>query len=252
VRSTLCCWFFALLAFCVGSAAEAAEIRVLASPALSAAFKALAPAVERETGDTLNLQYGLQAEQQQKIQAGDFDVAIVPAAILDAAIKQGKVAPDTRTPLAHVDLGVGARSGAVKPDISSNDAFRRAMVSASSVAYVVGEASGKQVTKDFESLGIADIMKMKTKVADTVAHVWQAVARGDAEVGFGLTSNIVSAPGVELVGLFPPELQYSVVMTAGVGTTAQLPDAAKMLIRVLRGPVATSALQAAGLTPVAP
>ncbi len=113
-------------------------------------------------------------------------------------------------------------------------------------------STGRQIAKDFESLGIAEIMKAKTKPQKTVTLVWQAAASGDAELGFSFTSNLLSAPGVELAGPFPAELQYSVVLAAGIGSAARQADAAKSFIKYLLTPEAASVLKAKGLEPPAP
>jgi molybdate transport system substrate-binding protein len=217
--------------FALGVAAEAAEIRVVSSPGLTAVFKVIGPQFERATGHKLTFQYGLEAAQKQYIQAGDFDLAIVPSRVLDDAIKDGKIAADTRTLVARAGLSVGVRAGAAKPDVAS---------------------TGRQIAKGFESLGIAEIMKAKTKPQKTVTLVWQAVASGDAEIGFSFTSNLLSAPGVELAGPFPAELQYSVVLAAGIGSAARQADAAKSFIKYLLTPEAASVLKAKGLEPPAP
>jgi molybdate transport system substrate-binding protein len=232
-------------------AANAAEIRVIASPGLTAAFKVLAPQYEHASGNTLAFQYGLGTAQKQRIVAGDFDLAIVPVFALDSAIKDGKIVVDTRTVVARVDLGVGVRVGGVKPDVASVDAFKRAMLAAKSVTYVVDEPAGRQITKDFETLGIADVMKAKVKPQDKVAQVWQAVASGEAELGFGFTSNLLSVPGVQFAGSFPTELQYSVAMVAGIGRAAHETDAAKAFIKFLLAPETVAVLKAKGLEPPA-
>ena len=239
--------------FCVQAvAAQAAEIRVVTSPGLSAVFKELGPQFERATGHKLAFQYGLEAAQKQHIDTGEFDLAIVPAHVLDVAIKDGKIAAETRTPVAIAGLSVGVRAGAAKPDVGSVDAFKRAMVAVKSVAYAANESTGRQIAKDFETLGIAEIMKAKTKPQKTVTQVWQAVASGEAELGFSFTSNLLSAPGVELAGRFPSELQYSVALVGGVGTTAHEAAPAKAFIKYLLAPEAASVFEAKGLEPPAP
>jgi molybdate transport system substrate-binding protein len=132
------------------------------------------------------------------------------------------------------------------------DAFKRAMVAAKSVAYAANESTGRQIAKDFETLGIAEIMKAKAKPQKTVAQVWQAVAAGDADIGFSFTSNLLSAPGVELAGRFPSELQYLVALVGGVGTTANEAAPAKAFIKYLLAPEAASVFKAKGLEPPAP
>jgi molybdate transport system substrate-binding protein len=239
--------------FCVLTvAAQAAEIRVVTSPGLSAVFKELGPQFERATGHTLSFQYGLEAAQKQQISTGEFDLAIVPAHVLDDAIKEGKIVAETRTPVASAGVSVGIRAGAAKPDVGSVDAFKRAMVAAKSVAYAANESTGRQIAKDFETLGIAEIIKAKTKPQKTVAQVWQAVAAGDAEIGFSFTSNLLAAPGVELAGRFPSELQYLVTLVGGVGTTANEAAPAKAFINYLLAPEAASVFKAKGLEPPAP
>ena len=242
----------AALALCIqGTAAKAAEIRVVTSPGLSAVFKVVGPKFEGATGHKLTFQYGLEAAQKKNIQAGEFDLAIVPSHVLDDAIKDGKIAADSRTPVARAGLSVGVRAGATKPDVGSVDAFKHAMVAAKSVAYAANELTGRQIAKDFEALGIAEIMKAKIKPQKTVTLVWQAVASGDAELGFSFTSNLLAAPGVELVGSFPTELQYSVALVAGIGSAAHETDAAKAFIKFLLAPEAVAVLKAKGLEPPA-
>jgi molybdate transport system substrate-binding protein len=242
----------ALLMLLVSISAEAAEIRIIASPGLSAAFEVLGPQFERATGHTLAMQYGLIVVQKQQIEAGAFDLAIVPSLVLDDAIKQGKITADTRTPVARVSVGVGVRANTAKPDLTSTDAFKRALLNAKSVSYVTDEPTGRHIAKEFERLGIADAMKAKTKSQETTARVWQAVASGEVELGFGFTSNALSVRGVELAGLFPPELQYSAVLTAGVSVAARQADGAKALIKYLLAPEAAAVMKTKGLEPAAP
>ena len=231
-------------------AADAGEIRVIASPGLSAAFGDLSPQFERVTGHTLAIQYGLVVAQKQRIELGEFDLAIVPAFVLDDAIKQGTIAANTRTAVARASLGIGVRAGTVKPDLSSVEDFKRALLNAKSVAYVTDEPAGRTIIKGFERLGIAESMNAKTKSQTSVARVWQAVAGGEVELGFGFTSNLLSVQGVEFAGPFPSELQYSVVMTAGIGATAKQADAARVFIKYLLAPEAVAAMKAKGLEPV--
>lgn len=241
--------FSILLFYFPSIAAEAAEIRVVTSPGLSAVFKVLGPQFERTTGNTLTFRYGLQAEQKKQIEAGDFDLAIVPSDVLDGALKAGRIVAETRSPVARVDLGVGIRAGAAKPDLRSVDAFKRAMLAAKSVAYIADEPTGLQIASDFEKLGIAEIMKVKTKPQKTVSLVWKAVATGNAELGFGFASNILSVEGVELAGHLPDELQYFVEMAAGVASGAREAGGAIAFMKYIRTSESASVLKANGLVP---
>ena len=235
-----------------GVTAGAAEVRVIATPALSASMAELGPQFERATGHTLVIRYALVVAQKQQIDAGEFDLAIVPSFVLDDAIKGGRIDAHTRATVARVSLSVGVRAGAPKPDLTSIDAFKRAMLNARSLSYVTDEPTGRHLAKGFESLGIAESMKAKTRSEETVARVWEAVASGEVELGFGLASNAVAVRGVELAGSLPRELQYYVTMIAGVGTAARQGDAAKALINYLMAPEAAAVMKAKGMEPGAP
>jgi len=240
----------AFVAFVIQSQAlAAAEIRVVSTPAVATLMRDVVPEFERTTGHKLAIRYGLNPFQREQIAAGDFDVVIVPSFILDEGIQSRKVAADTRTPLARVQLAVGTRAGAAKPNISSVASFKQAMLNAKLVSYVTDEPSGKTVTAGFERLGIAGEMRAKTKHHESVARVWQAVASGEVELGFGLTSNAMGAPGVEVAGAFPSELQFIVVMAAGIGVTARYVGVAGDFIRFLQSPPVRALMTPKGLEP---
>lgn len=232
-------------------AAKAADVRVIAGAALSGVIGELGPQFERSTGHKLVVEYGILTTMKRQIESGEpFDLAIVPVELMDDVTKQGRIAADTRTGIARVGMGVGVRAGAAKPDISSADAFKRAMLNAKSITYVPGGATGTHLVKVFERLGITDAMKAKTKPQQVPARIGQAVADGEAELGLGVISILLSVRGVELAGPLPPELQHHLVLTAGVGSAAKQPDAAKALIKHLTTPEAAAVIKAKDLDPV--
>ena len=140
------------------------------------------------------------------------------------------------------------RAGAPKPDISTPDAFKKALLAAPSIAFLPASAAGAYVTKVFDRLGIAEEMKAKTKVQAAPAAIAPAVAKGEAELGVFLT-NVLIAPGVELAGPFPGDLQQELVFTSAIAADTKETDAAKALIDYLKTPAATDIIKAAGMTP---
>ena len=190
---------------------------------------------------------------KRQIESGEaFDLAIGPATLMDDLSKQGRLVAGTRTGIARVGHAVGVRAGAPKPDLSSSDAFKRTLLNAKSVTYIAEGATGTLLAKMLDRLGIAEQMKAKTKLQQVPEGIGQAVADGESELGFATSNILLSVAGVELAGLFPPELQDYLVLTAGVGTAAKQPDAAKALMKLLTGPEAVAVIKAKGLEPVAP
>ena len=241
--------FMILLVQCL--AAEAAEVKVITGVGMSAVMGELGPQFERTTGHKLLTWYGNRGTMRQRIEAGEaFDLAIIGS--LDEFIKEGKITAGTRTGIARVGIGVSTRAGAPKPDISSVDAFKRALLNAKSVIYVPESVVGIHLARVFERLGIAEQMKAKTKPRQGTEGFAQAVADGEAELGFELTNEILFFSGVELVGPFPPELQSYNAFMAGVGTAAEQPEAAKALIKFLTTPEAAAVIKAKGLEPATP
>jgi molybdate transport system substrate-binding protein len=229
---------------------RAAELNVVAGVAFAPALKELGPQFERATGHRLAVQYGILAELKQRLASGEaFDVAIVSASLLEGAAKQGKVAGGTRKTLVRVGMAVAVRAGSPKPDIGSVDAFKRALLSASSVTYPPEAAIGLHLAKVLGELGIAEQINAKTLPQKSVESMASALATGKAELGFGPSTVFPGRAGVEVVGPFPPALQDYLLLAAGTGAASAQPDAAKALIQHLTTPDAVAVYRAKGFEP---
>ena len=167
---------------------------------------------------------------------------------MDDLIKQGKIAGDTRVDIARVGIGVAAREGAPKPDIGSVDAFKSLLLSVKSVTYASEGATGTHFAKVLDRLGITEQVKAKTK-PNAPDRLLQGVAAGEVELAIHHPF-MLSAKGVQFVGLLPAELQSWFVNTAGVGAAAKQPDAAKALIKHLTTPEAAAVIKAKGMEPL--
>lgn len=168
----------------------------------------------------------------------------------DALIKEGKLKVDTRLDLAYAPLGVGVRSGAPKPDVSTVDAFKRALLNAKSVAHSESGASGTHFKNVIDRLGIAEQMKPKLRPmpADGIA---QAVPNGEAEM-IVVTLSVIMVPGVDVAGLLPADLQFYNSFAGSVGAKAAQSDAASALLRFLASPAAAPVLKMNGMVAGAP
>ena len=228
---------------------HAAELKVIAGGSMTASLHALSAPFEKATGHKLSIHFDSTPNIIARVNSGTpFDVVVVPADVFKDAAAKARFAPGPTIDIARVGYGVVARTGAPKPDISTPDAFKKALLAASSVAFLPASAAGGYVTKVFERLGISEEMKAKTKTQAAPAQIAPAVAKGEAELGVFLM-NVLVAPGVELVGLFPGDLQQELVFTSAVAADTKEADAAKALIDYLRTPEATAIIKAAGMTP---
>ena len=228
---------------------QAAELRVIAGGSMTASMNALAAPFEKATGHKLSIHFDSTPNIIARVNSGaPFDVVVVPVDVFKDAAAKARFAPGPTIDIARVGYGVIVRAGAPKPDISTPDAFKKALLAAPSIAFLPASAAGAYVTKVFERLGIAEEMKAKTKPQAAPAQIAPAVAKGEAELGVFLT-NVLAAPGVELVGPFPGDLQQELVFTSAVAADAREADAAKALIDYLRTPEATAIIKAAGMIP---
>ena len=238
-----------LVAAALGAAAKAAELKLLSASALHPAIDALTPDFEKTSGHKVTVDYGTAgavADRVQKGEAADIILSSVPT--IDRLQAQGKILTADRVIIAKVGVGAFVRKGAQKPNISSRDAFKLAMLEAKSIAYpdpAGGGASGIYVAGLLERLGIAEEMKPKTRLS-TLGTLYTDVANGDVEIGFNQVSEILAQPAIELVAPLPPEIQNYTQFAPGVVTGSQQADAARALVEFLVSPAARSVLKAKG------
>jgi molybdate transport system substrate-binding protein len=234
-------------------AAQTAELRVLASNGVKTVMEAVQLQGERAVGRKLVVHFDSSAALKAMIDRGEpFDVAVATSDLLDTLIKEGKVPSASTVRLARAGIGVGIRAGAKKPDISNADALKRSLVAAKAITYAQDGASRPHIDKMVESLGIAAAMKSKTVLEQGSTRSAARVAQGDADMIITLMSEIMPAPGVELVGPLPAAFQNYVSFSAGVGAKVSDAAAAAKLVGFLAGPSLAPTFKAKGLEPVAP
>ena len=250
---------FALMAAMrAGGTVDAAEIRVLSSGSMKAALSQLLPDFEKSSGNTATIEYGPAGAIVGRVQKDDAaDVVIVSRSQLQKLAGNGKVVQGSPVDIAGIALGVAVRKGAPKPDISSVEAFKRALLSARSIGYrdpATGSTSGIYTASLLERLGLAQDLKPKLHLdrseGDVPENVFLGVAMGDIEMQIGQITEIVISPGVDLAGPLPSEIQNTTVMAAGIVTTSKAPDAARALISFISSPSAAAVLKASGFQPV--
>ena len=226
--------------------ANPVEIKVLSSLAHREAYLELVPQFERASGHKVSTTWAGTMDIMKRLAAGEiFDLVILSSTSVDELIKQGKVAGG-RIDLAKTGIGVAVRAGTPKPDISSADALKRALLAAKTVGYSTGP-SGVYLVKLFERMGIADDVKAKTRQIPSGGTVGPIIASGEAEIGFQQVSELVHVPGVDFVGPLPPEVQHITVFSCAVQTAGPNPDAAGELVRSLTAKSADPVFKKHGL-----
>jgi molybdate transport system substrate-binding protein len=242
-------------ALLLSGAASAAEVRVMISGGLTAAFKALVPEFERSTGNKVLIAYGpsmgttVNAIPVRLERGEPADVLIMVGYALEDLAKQGKVIADSKVDLVKSPIGIAVKSGAPKPDISSADAVKRALLAAKTIAYS-DSASGVYVsTEMFDKLGIKDAMKGKARQIPATP-VGEIVAKGEAEIGLQQISELKPVSGIDIIGPLPDDLQKITVFSAGIASVSKEPDAGKALIKFLASPAARAEIVNSGMDPI--
>jgi molybdate transport system substrate-binding protein len=243
----------------VGGPVVAADVHVMISAGFFGAYAELGPAFERATGHHLVTTRGPSVGDSPesiptRLAKGETaDVVILDDASAVELGRRGLVRPDTKVEFARSRIGMVVRQGSPKPDISSVDAFRNALLAATSVAVSDSTSGAYLTTTLFSQLGIAEQMASKSRKirgppsGEPVAAV---VARGEAQIGFQQVSELLHVPGATFVGPIPTELQPRVGYSGVVAVTAKELDAALTLIRFIASPAAAAAITNAGLAPL--
>lgn len=239
-----------ILLFAGKTPAQSADLRVFTSDGMKPAVEALIPQIEHSIGRKLAPHFDASKTLRDQILSGaPFDVAILTSDVLDELVKQGKIAPATRTDLARTGMGVGIRAGAAKPDISNAEALKRTLLKAKSITFNPSGASAAHINAMFAQLGIAEAMKPKLLLDPVAGAPQKHVAEGKAELVITLIPEIKFFPGVELAGPLPGDLQSYISFSAGIAANSHNADAGKALIKYITSPAAAPTMKANAVEP---
>ena len=240
----------ALLA--MASNAEAAEIKALITTAMDAAVTVLIPQFEKANGHKVNFSYDPSGGLARRLRGGEFaDMILVASPELDKLIAEGKVVGG-RIDISRTGIGIAVKKGAPKPDVSTPEALKRALLAAKSVGHTApagGGITALHLLRTFEKLGVAKEVAAKTKLAagGPNGRVSTLIVSGEAEIAFQQVSELMTNPEVEVIGMLPDELQQITINSAGIAAGAKEPDAARALIQYLTSPEAMVVYKKTGL-----
>ena len=231
----------------LGGGAHAAELKILAGGSLRSVLTELTPEFERASGHKLTIHFDTTPNLIKAATSGEpFDLGVVPIDVFyDAAAKTHFTPP---VQFARVGYGVAVKTGAPRPDVATPEAFKKTLLDAKSITFLPASAAGSYILKMFERLGIAEAMKAKTVVQQQPTGIVPAVVSGQAELAV-FVNNVLTAPGIEIVGPFPPGLQQELVFPAALAVDTKQKDAAKAFIDFLMSPEAVAVVKSKGMTP---
>lgn len=245
--------FAALVFLAQAGIANAAEIKVLNALGFKDVMDDLGPKFERASKHKLAIKYGTLGEIVKMVQGGETaDVVIIPRQGIDGLVKDGKAAAGNVTVLASSSIVVVVRKGAPKPDISSPDALKRALLAAKSITYgnpADGGASAIHFAKVLDRLGIANEVKSKTIYAKAGRDTGDIVANGKAELGINQLQVLMPVAGIDVAGPLPGDLQATTVFAAAIVSGTKEAAASKALVNFLRTPEAQKVIRAKGMEP---
>jgi molybdate transport system substrate-binding protein len=234
------------------SGASPAPIKVICTQALTAAMADIGPQFEKASGHKLVIDLGTTGALAGKVRKGEpVDVVLLAASVMSELARDGKLA-GSPVEVARSPVGVAVKSGAPKPDLSSADAFRRALLDAPSVAYsdpADGGASGVAFAHLLDRLGMTDALRPKARLVKNGGRVGDVLTKGDAALGVQMVSELLPVEGIDIVGPLPKEIEIVTPFSAGIAANATQSEGGKAFIAFLATPAAVAALRRTGIEP---
>ena len=223
------------------------HIQLVSSMAAKSFLADIAVQYERETGTRIALSAMGGVEVIRRVKAGEpADAVVLSAEQIDQLVAEGRLVAGSRTDLVKSGIAVAVRKAASQPDIGSEPAVRKAVLSAKSVGYSTGP-SGVYLER---LLGQWDAeRKVKRVQAPPGVPVGDLVARGEVEIGFQQLSELIHVPGIAVLGPLPPALQLFTIFSGGVPVASASPEAARAALAYMASPAAAQAKRRNGLDP---
>jgi len=232
----------------LGNSAMASEIKVISSVAFKDAYLAMVPDFEKSTGHKVTTLWLPTVEIMNRLKGGEAaDLVIIAGSGIDELTKLGKLQAGSRQNYVKSGIGIGMQKGSVKPDLSTAEAVKAALLNAKSVAYSTGP-SGVYLVSLFEKMGITAQLAPKLKVIQG-EPVGAVVQRGEAEIGLQQVPEILAVPAIDFVGPLPAEIQSITTFAFGIHEKVSDVAAVKAWMKTLQSEAAVPAIKKYGLDP---
>jgi molybdate transport system substrate-binding protein len=219
----------------------------ISSMATRALLAELASAFERECGRGVRIESVGGVDAAKRVAAGEvFDIVALASDAIAKLVAGGHLVAGSEVDIARSGVAVAVRAGAPRPDIASEAALKAAVLSARSIGYSTGP-SGVQLQRLFERWGIAQAIAPRTVTAPAGVPVGRLVANGEVELGFQQLSELVSLPGITLLGPLPAAVQITTVFSAAQGAQTRDAEGARRLLAYLSSPQNAAVKQRHGM-----
>jgi molybdate transport system substrate-binding protein len=224
-----------------------ATLKLISSMATREVLNELAARFERDAGQKVVTEAAGGVDVAKRVQNGEaVDVVVLASNAIDKLIADGKVLAGTRVDIVRSGVSIAVRAGAAKPDISSEEAVKRAVMSAKTLSYSTGP-SGVYLEKMFERWGVLEQIRPRIVVPPPGKPVGSLVADGTVELGFQQLSELINLAGIDVVGPLPPAIQTITIFSGGVSANCAQPDVARAVLKFMASPVAASAKKRHGM-----
>jgi molybdate transport system substrate-binding protein len=224
-----------------------ATLKLISSMATREVLNELAARYERDTSQKVATEAAGGVDVAKRVQNGEaVDIVVLASNAIDKLIADGKVLAGSRVDLVQSGVSIAVRAGAPKPDISSEEAVKRAVLNAKTVSYSTGP-SGVYLEKMFARWGILEDIRPRIVVPPPGKPVGSLVADGSVELGFQQLSELVNLAGIDVVGPLPPAIQTITIFSGGVSANSAQPDAARAVLTFMASPAAADAKQRHGM-----
>lgn len=213
-------------------------LKLISSMAAREVLGELAAQFQRATGQPVTAEAAGGVDVAKRVQAGEaLDVVVLASNAIEKLIAEGRLLAGSRVDLAKSGVAIAVRSGAAQPDVSTEDAVKRAVLAARTLSYSTGP-SGVYLEKLFERWGILETIRNRIVVPPPGVPVGSLVASGVAELGFQQLSELMSLPGIEVIGPLPPAIQTLTTFSGGISVRCGAPEPARALLDYMASPAA--------------
>lgn len=249
LNAAFCSVLLALVVALVPCGAQSEQIKVIAANALKDGYVEIVTAFEKSTGHKVATTWAGTVSATKRVSEGEiYDLVIIGSNNIDQLIAAGKLAAGSRADFAVTGIGMAIRAGLPRPDVSSSEAVKAAVLAADSIVYSAGP-SGIHIGDLLKKMGIAEQIAAKVKQPSSGAEVASILARGEAAFGFAQVSEFVNVPGLTDLGPLPASIQSLTIYSIGMHVAAPSPESSKALVKHLKAPDAAPAIRKMGMEP---